>query len=64
MWKSLVLDLLVFLHGRIFLVSMCKYEARSSLFMIKTVDLYHVPWQSYSQNSHISYILKSTIATA
>ena len=61
MWKSLVLGLLVLLHSRIFLVSMCSYEAGSPLFMIKTVGLYHVPRQSYSQNSYGSYISKPII---
>ena len=61
MWKPLVLDLLVLLHSRIFLVSMCNYEARFLLFMIKTIGLYRVPTQSYSQNSHGSYILKPII---
>ena len=40
---------------------MCNYEVRSPRFMIKTVRLYHVPTQSYSQNSHGSYILKLII---
>ena len=53
--------LLVLLHSRIFLVSMYNYEARFSLFIIKTVGLYRVPRQSYSQNSHGSYILKPII---
>ena len=58
MWKSLLLGLLVPLHTRIFLVSMCNYEAKSPLFMIKRAGLYYVPRQSYSKNSHGSYILK------
>ena len=58
MWKSPLLSLLVSLHTRIFLVSMCNYEAKSPLFMIKRADLYYVPRQSYSKNSHGSYILK------
>ena len=58
MWKSLLLGLLVPLHTRIFLVSMCNYEATSPLFMIKMAGLYYVPRQSYSKNSHGSYILK------
>ena len=43
MWKSLLPDLLVPLHHRIFLVSMYNYEANSALSMTKTADLYHVP---------------------
>ena len=58
MWKSLLLGLLVSLHTKIFLVSMCHYEAKSPLFMIKMAGLYYVPRQSYSKNSHGSYILK------
>ena len=58
MWKSLLLGLLVSLHTRIFLVFMRNYEAKSPLFMIKMAGLYYVPWQSYSKNSHGSYILK------
>ena len=58
MWKSLLLGLLVPLHTRNFLVSMCNYEAKSPLFMIKRAGLYYVPTQSYSKNSHGSYILK------
>ena len=37
---------------------MCNYEAKSPLFMIKRAGLYYVPRQSYSKNSHGSYILK------
>ena len=58
MWKSLLLGLLVSLHTRIFLVFMRNYEAKSPLFMIKRAGLYYVPRQSYSKNSHGSYILK------
>ena len=58
MWKSLLLGPLVPLHTTIFLVSMGNYEAKSPLFMIKTTGLYHVPRQTYSRNSHGSYILK------
>ena len=58
MWKPLLLDLLVLLHSRIFLVSMCNYEAKSPLFMIKMADLYHVPIKSYSKNTHPFFILK------
>ena len=58
MWKSLLLGLLVSLHTRIFLVFMRNYEAKSPLFMIKRAGLNYVPRQSYSKNSHGSYILK------
>ena len=58
MWKSLLLGLLVSLHTRIFLVFMRNYEAKSPLFMIKMAGLNYVPRQSYSKNSHGSYILK------
>ena len=58
MWKSLLLGLLVSLHTRIFLVFMRSYEAKSPLFMIKRAGLNYVPRQSYSKNSHGSYILK------
>jgi hypothetical protein len=58
MWMFLGLGLLVPLHTRIFLISMCNYEARSPLSMVKTAGLYHVLRQSYSKNSHGSYILK------
>ena len=58
MWKSLLLGLLVSLHTRIFLVFMRNYEAKSPLFMIKRAGLNYVPRQSYSRNSHGSYILK------
>ena len=58
MWKLLLLGLLVLLHTRIFLISMCNYEAKSSLFMIKTAGLYHVPIKSYSKNTHPPFILK------
>ena len=40
---------------------MCNYEAKSSLFTIKTASLYHIPRQNYSRNSHGSYILKSIL---
>ena len=58
MWKSLLLGLLISLHTRIFLVFMRNYEAKSPLFMIKRAGLNYVPRQSYSKNSHGSYILK------
>ena len=58
MWKSLLLGLLVSIHTRIFLVFMRNYEAKSPLFMIKRAGLNYVPRQSYSKNSHGSYILK------
>ena len=58
MWKSLLLGLLVSLHTRIFHVFMRNYEAKSPLFMIKRAGLNYVPRQSYSKNSHGSYILK------
>ena len=58
MWKSLLLGLLVSLHTRIFLVFMRNYEAKSPLFMLKRAGLNYVPRQSYSKNSHGSYILK------
>ena len=58
MWKSLLLGLLVSLHTKIFLVFMRNYEAKSPLFMIKRAGLNYVPRQSYSKNSHGSYILK------
>ena len=58
MWKSLLLGLLVSLHTRIFLVFMRNYEAKSPLFMIKRAGLNYVPRQSYSKNSHGTYILK------
>ena len=64
MWKSLLLGLLVSLHTRIFLVFMCNYEAKSPLFMIKRAGLNYVPRQSYSKNSHGSYILKWILVTA
>ena len=62
MWKSLVLDLLVLLHNRIFLVSMWNYEDNSALSMIKTTSLYHDPIKSYSKNTHPPFILKWIIA--
>ena len=37
---------------------MRNYEAKSPLFMIKRAGLNYVPRQSYSKNSHGSYILK------
>ena len=63
MWKSLLLGLLVSLHTRIFLVFMRNYEAKSPLFMIKRTGLNYVPRQSYSKNSHGSYILKWILVT-
>ena len=63
MWKSLLLGLLVSLHTRIFLVFMRNYEAKSPLFMIKRAGLNYVPRQSYSKNSHGSYILKWILVT-
>ena len=47
MWKSLILDLLVPLHNRIFLVSMWNYEANPPLSTIKTAGLYDVHIKSY-----------------
>ena len=64
MWKSLLLGLLVSLHTRIFLVFMRNYEAKSPLFMIKRAGLNYVPRQSYSKNSHGSYILKWILVTS
>ena len=64
MWKSLLLGLLVSLHTRIFLVFMRNYEAKSPLFMIKRAGLNCVPRQSYSKNSHGSYILKWILVLA
>lgn len=58
MWKSLVLGLLIPSRTRIFLISMSNYEAKSPLSMIKTIGLYHVLKESYSKDSHGSYILK------
>ena len=58
MWKSLILDLLVPLHNRIFLASMWNYETNSALSTIKTAGLYHVPIKSYSKNTHRPFILK------
>ena len=55
MWKPLLLPLLVPLRSRIFLVSMCNYEAKSPLF---TTDLYHIPIKNYSKNIHPFFILK------
>ena len=43
---------------------MCNYEAKSTLFMIKTADLYHVPIKSYSKNTHPPFILKWILVTA
>ena len=61
MRRSLVLGLLVSLQSKISLVSMSYYEANSRLFVIKMADLYHVARQSYSKNSHGSYILKTIL---
>ena len=58
MWKSLVLDLLIPSHIRIFLISTSNYATKFSLFMIKMIGFYHVLRQSYSKNSQGSYILK------
>ena len=63
MWKSLLLGVLVSLHTRIFLVFMRNYQAKSPLFMIKRAGLNYVPRQSYSKNSHGSYILKWILIT-
>ena len=64
MWKLLVLGLFVLLHSRIFLISMYNYEARSLLFMIKTVCLYHVPRSRFlyfeTHNRSMKKVIKLT----